>query len=969
MTRRSEEEEYRMNAISPILTLPNEILAKIFGDNHLSDVDTSRLIQVCKLFKGNIQKFVGQKFTFTVDDISHSGWRFVRCLLRNPEIGEPFVDITVKWDRRNWKLWKYDKKPWTTDWIWSESEKIQISTLCDKWGINENTKSVVLGGKNSEALMSLILCFTPNLKALDLGEVDLPLVDIGMITASNDTSVDLNILELLGHDFDEDDDEEDYSYYESQAQRAQRSCVRSYQPRNHSLFFFDNLQYKSDGNIVGPKILFPGLANLEYFRIGGPKKHHGIHGVSLQQSECFSIFLLPRIQSVEMFALFSDYDSYEPITDTPSTLKRLTFTRGFTNRQDPERVSFFEKVSKITVNLERVYINAKFSMFDGDVRRFFEPIARVFLRNTKYLEPSNILVNGGGFNEMGEWSFSEERRREVARKQKAFELIRGKLRTLKVCSLISDLEEAANHLAQPPPIVATSSKILPEILKHLRRNDVFRLMLACRAIYDICYPDMWASLRFGSHHDWEYFRASVGRAEAVQKWAKSVGILGGGGLEHLEVLELTRAFYSTDRYRESPKTILSVLANQVELGNTPKLNQLSLNWANALMIESSSGGVRPQDPENLRFCHAIKEYSQKKTPKEFRLSLGLNLASLLEVNPSSLLDLRKLRDLDVVIKWGESLDISILAANALVDVLSDSPNLENVTLRSEISLGNNSRNRINEEITPLWEAISSLQTVIGNLEHLCSLSIIGALSIYPSFLLIPPPSCKSVSYSGMMTTSWWKKFANFPFAGIECMTLECADLDPSEGRVMGRITNQGWTPVQKFKLGDVKVSTLKRLSVSPPSGGLGNDIKFNGYPSDFVECMLKNNTQLSDECLRPLAIRIAESYTKERENVMLDILHKQVDGLRAKLSATLKGYAESTALKALGETRSIGEGFQSEMRDTPIDMLVQQFERELGPNLITEFAEVLRVQLRQGLPILPPSSRLTRFTFDSEDDF
>ncbi|KAF3252142.1 hypothetical protein TWF192_004595 [Orbilia oligospora] len=564
MTRRSEEEEYRMNAISPILTLPNEILAKIFGDNHLSDVDTSRLIQVCKLFKGNIQKFVGQKFTFTVDDISHSGWRFVRCLLRNPEIGEPFVDITVKWDRRNWKLWKYDKKPWTTDWIWSESEKIQISTLCDKWGINENTKSVVLGGKNSEALMSLILCFTPNLKALDLGEVDLPLVDIGMITASNDTSVDLNILKLLGHDFDEDDDEEDYSYYESQAQRAQRSCVRSYQPRNHSLFFFDNLQYKSDGNIVGPKILFPGLANLEYFRIGGPKKHHGIHGVSLQQSECFSIFLLPRIQSVEMFALFSDYDSYEPITDTPSTLKRLTFTRGFTNRQDPERVSFFEKVSKITVNLERVYINAKFSMFDGD--------------------PSNILVNGGGFNEMGEWSFSEERRREVARKQKAFELIRGKLRTLKVCSLISDLEEAANHLAQPPPIVATSSKILPEILKHLRRNDVFRLMLACRAIYDICYPDMWASLRFGSHHDWEYFRASVGRAEAVQKWAKSVGILGGGGLEHLEVLELTRAFYSTDRYRESPKTILSVLANQVELGNTPKLNQLSLNWANALMI-------------------------------------------------------------------------------------------------------------------------------------------------------------------------------------------------------------------------------------------------------------------------------------------------------------------------------------------------------------------------------------------------
>lgn len=82
-----------MNAIPPILAIPNEIIAKIFSDNDLSDVDISGAIQVCKLFKENIQGFTGRKFTFIVDAPSHPGWRFVRCLLRNPEIGGHFVDI------------------------------------------------------------------------------------------------------------------------------------------------------------------------------------------------------------------------------------------------------------------------------------------------------------------------------------------------------------------------------------------------------------------------------------------------------------------------------------------------------------------------------------------------------------------------------------------------------------------------------------------------------------------------------------------------------------------------------------------------------------------------------------------------------------------------------------------------------------------------------------------------------------
>ncbi|KAF3147897.1 hypothetical protein TWF569_006004 [Orbilia oligospora] len=236
-----------MNAIPLILTLPNEILAKIFGDNDLSGVDISRSIQVCKLFKENIRKFVGQKLTFAVDDISHSGWRFAQCLLRNLEIGEPFANMTVEWHRRNWSDWKIDKEHWTKDWAWTGLEREKISALCKKWDINEKTKSIILGGKNSEALLPLLLYLTPNLKSLDLGEVDLPLVDLGIQAYVPGGETYSSALKLLGCEFDEDDDgdDDDRDYrrrtYNDRVQMAYYNCLSSYQPLEHSLFFFDNL--------------------------------------------------------------------------------------------------------------------------------------------------------------------------------------------------------------------------------------------------------------------------------------------------------------------------------------------------------------------------------------------------------------------------------------------------------------------------------------------------------------------------------------------------------------------------------------------------------------------------------------------------------------------------------------------------------------------------------------------------------
>ncbi|KAF3147895.1 hypothetical protein TWF569_006003 [Orbilia oligospora] len=477
----------------------------------------------------------------------------------------------------------------------------------------------------------------------------------------------------------------------------------------------------------------------------------------------------------------------------------------------------------------------------------------------------------------GQWNFYEERRREVARKQKAFELIRGKLQTLK-----------------PPPIVVTSNKIISNVLKHLNRSGVFSLMLSCKALYDICYPDLWANLCFGRRYDCKDPRPSV-TAEASHRLVKSFELSGAGGLEKLERLELGQSFYiAVDDSDQSPKEILSVLANQIELGNTPKLSHLSLDWTFVAARMQSRVEAEFHDPASLRL------------PK---------------VDPTSLLDTRNLKDLEVLLMWSENLAMASLAANAIVDILSGSPNLENVTLRTWSGLNYQARGKIKKGVEQLWEALTGLQAVIRGLKNLRSLSIIDALSIHPSFLLTPPPACRSVSYSGKTTTLWWEQFGNFPFSGIERMTLEGAELDTAEGKAMKRRTDQEWTPVENLLLGDVKVSTLKWLDISPPSGGLGEEMRYKGYPKDFINCMLKKNIQLSDECLQPLAI-----------------------------CAALDTYAEDTALQTLRETRSIGEEFQSEMRDKPVDMLVQQFENELGPEFIAKCTELLRVQLREDGP-------------------
>ncbi|KAK6527184.1 hypothetical protein TWF281_010376 [Arthrobotrys megalospora] len=946
-----------------ILALPNEILAKIFSDQVLSDADISRAIQVCKAFKGNIQECAGRRLTFVVDAASHPGWKFARCLLRTPDIGEHFVGITVEWDRRNWMLWKDQKikKVWTADWVWTEPEREQISTICNEWDITEQTISLILGGRNSEALLPLILCFTTKLKSLDLGNIEPHLMSFGNISFAENMYG--SALELLGHssDYDEEDndsDDSDGGYRSDGPKKKYWRIVNTYRSQNHSLFFFENLQYKLDGNIVGPKTLFPGLASLEFFSIGKADSASENLGVKIRDSEYFPILLLPRIKDVQFFtavasrysyldhisAGFPSPDTFEPHSDEASTVRRLRLAcclieRGYDDYSAVYRDCIVEKISKLTSNLEWAYIQTKSAYYEENTKDIDEPLGRLFLQNApSTLKPSDILINGGGFNEAGTYLADEERRREVTRKQKTFDLFRKRLQTMK-----------------PPPIVTLSNQLISKLLAYLRRQDVFNLMLSCKAFYDTCYRDMWSSFRLGPYDIGDKFRNFLGPTTSV-RLARSTETLGIGGFEHLERLEFAKHFYRDDDYEASGLKILETLANQIELGNTPKLRFLSVSWTRNLVFTSFGRPSGWDHSSNHRFLQAIKEHSKKRSSDDFSLNLLFQMDSLPKINPESQLDLSKLRNLKLSMGWDVNAEQTIQNVNYLINVFTASPYLETLTIKQETR-----RKGIEGETEQLWESLAVLQEVFGNLQHLKSLSSNGAFLIHPSFLLVPPPSCKSVSYDGRMTISWWRKFAREPFAAVERMSLKCGNLTEEEQKALKEGSEEEWTPTDDINLGNVEISGLRWLDIHSPSGGLGKDISLEGYPADFLACMLKKNTQLSEECLRPMAKQVAEEYTKARRRIISDVVAEFGNQLKKDLSAALDTYATESALKNILDKRSVGEDFQSEMRNKPIDMLLQKFEGEFGPQFVTQCTDDLRTKLRDGAPSRPHSPPLGRY--------
>ncbi|KAF3214553.1 hypothetical protein TWF192_005811 [Orbilia oligospora] len=155
---------------------PTEVLVQIFKNKALNSGDHARCARACKRFRDIIyySGSFGLDYVFQVDHITQSTWKFARVLLANPQGGQRIREIRVEWHRRE-RRWKGS---WTPLWTWTEEELSKIWDICEQWKIR-SIYPAIRDGFNSEALLPFILCFTKDLKVLDIGPISKELIHNG----------------------------------------------------------------------------------------------------------------------------------------------------------------------------------------------------------------------------------------------------------------------------------------------------------------------------------------------------------------------------------------------------------------------------------------------------------------------------------------------------------------------------------------------------------------------------------------------------------------------------------------------------------------------------------------------------------------------------------------------------------------------------------------------------------------------
>ncbi|KAJ6264695.1 hypothetical protein Dda_0845 [Drechslerella dactyloides] len=384
--------------MTSIFDLPTELLFDIFSGDNLTCADLGRCQQVCKTFRDIIQH-CKIDYTFKVDVTAHSAWRLIRCLLINPQIGERFKSIKVTWHRRR----PMKPKTWAAIWSWTKEEREQIEHLGSEW-LTGDTIRAIWTGLNSEALLPFLLCFTPNLESLDLGEAF-----EGLIYPTFTAREGIRVIEAScgdGYKWSPKGNYDDgWAYYDaiSAGTTPRREDV-------HPLWFHMNLN---------PKQWLPGLANITYFA-HDYKDHQDPNGFYLGWPAQYlaKILLLPRLQTARVrHCATIEFRQHIPLFDTVnslltarrrSTVKRLELVDSCFRQED------YDALAKLTGSLERVewsWVSETSRYYTSLASISEERVAKAFLRrNKRTLTPEQVFLVKGepGSESEGENKEGEE---------------------------------------------------------------------------------------------------------------------------------------------------------------------------------------------------------------------------------------------------------------------------------------------------------------------------------------------------------------------------------------------------------------------------------------------------------------------------------------------------------------------------------------------------------------------------------
>ncbi|KAK6506408.1 hypothetical protein TWF506_011318 [Arthrobotrys conoides] len=907
-----------------IRSLPNEILVQIFRNKSLSNKDLTNAQLACRLFKDNIESFVtsNRHYIFRVDEVSQPTWKLIRHLINNPELksGHQIVSITVKWHRRIAK----SEDTWTKSWFWRESEIQELKSLCYKYEFTDEIKHNILhGGKNSEALLPLLLRFTPNLRSLDLGNIDGRIVD--------DTEANcVQSLSALGCHW--------YSSPEREYRNERESCEAK-----RSLFLFEHLQ---------PWNLPPELRGIRYVSMSckdGVGSRHSERTLSI-------ILLLPNVERIQVsYSTNGEYrDGYTPSYDfgfkKTSPVKYLDLEIIGTGGHS---TYYFFSVAEMTGNLTSVNIRRKYK--SGDITKTLEgdeEIARKFLEcNKTTIQKSEIYINGGGFDDDGVYDVDAERRRMVLRKQRLFELARSR-------GLRSN---------PPSPFIALKPLLLSHIIPFLTRTDVFNLMLSCKTLKDICQQNLWSIFIFRpediKNHPLEDRYLTVDNWLLLEKRLQKYGTEDIKYLERLDVGDEVFSLGDGDIHdiKACERRVFMVFLDQLRNGSTSNLKLVNIRLSYYGRSHSDSPdfpyhygfmnfhdpfGAPPRRPPSpvpssdcKEFLTLIQNHSKLLPVTSFSLHLTVHVNGRCSSDPLALMglcDLTKLKRLHLIGKRCRDLEETALQLDRLVEIVSmvssSSSNQQPKSLEIEAFYNHDGHFDESDDESPgnlenPQEKLAALQNLVFGLTGLKELKTKDRI-FDPSFILLPPPSVKCLSYTVRDTPpSWWETFSKFSFSGVEYLTL-ISGYRPSYARLTA--------------LKNIQLSSLREIITTDDAYNIYSAY----YPPGFINTIVNNNPGLSKSCLQTIADQKAKACRDDISWKIPDIVKLCSEELEGMIATAVAGYAKKLIDGVAVEKKGVlNEEFDAEVSGKVVGLVVEEFEKVM----IERFAEKCREIVRDKL--------------------
>ncbi|EGX44113.1 hypothetical protein AOL_s00210g94 [Orbilia oligospora ATCC 24927] len=408
------------------------------------------------------------------------------------------------------------------------------------------------------------------------------------------------------------------------------------------------------------------------------------------------------------------------------------------------------------------------------------------------------------------------------------------------------------------------------ILEYLENKDLFSLLLTCKSLYPACYCELWSMLGFGGFNPINPTRRTVS-SKGYARFRDAIDTFGADnlGFKYTKFLGLGASLFQ-NKYRRLG--LGKKLGDLLETGKlAPRVVRVRLHpWGRcSLKSITASSNMSPGifrynwcDTKSLEVVDipqefkeevghilvGLKTYSKTKSPEDLSISLQTELVHSIP----QLFDLEKITTYELAVYFYErgrkkSWSTPDSHNNIGDHILELKSLLAGMTNLKHFSWNMNFRSTYRDVflIEKFATEFDELQAVFTKMQYLESLALLDYL-FHPSFFLIPPKTVKKLEYGGNLSNIWWRRFAKYPFIGVEDLFIHA--VEPFKGYpTNGFLPPDSIEDVNTLLLGEVAITGLKKCTL-----GICDE-ESSSRPLDLGECILQKNRDLEHSISNAIA--------------------------------------------------------------------------------------------------------------------